>query len=328
MLPTLCLLHSSAEQQFVHELSSYLETGCDVICRIDDGILDDGESIVDRAESLGLGSDVLLVLLSQSTVAAGWPNRARWESILVSQAREQRVDIVYFQLEDCAFPSLLQRGATYFDARPNQLAAMRRLKRWLWRRTLPNNKISDGFEMLYATVADRVGSMSVSGETARAFVDEAAQEFAAVVWVPCHGRSTEQIVGHAGTELGMKLDGPLRENIAGLLRELELRRCLLILDGGTGEIFDVRGRSSVLCTTDPVVILETVDSYKAARDLVLADRHAEALEILKRLLPQSGMDPLCRRELVAILRHWGEWEKANEMDSGSSFNGLQTSFAY
>src|SRR5207253_7049430 len=99
-----------------------------------------------------------------------------------------------------------------------------------------------------------------SGEMASRFASEAAGEFEAVLWLPCHGRSLAQAAGELGAQLGLRLEGMAKENCARIRNFLSARRCLLVLDAPTPEIataLEMNGRASALHTADPVRVAET-----------------------------------------------------------------------
>ena len=178
-MTAVCLIHAPADRDFASGVCHFLEAGCDVVC-----YPDEGGNIIEQAERLGLSGDVLVVILSKGNCSAGWPDRARWESVLVRQAREGGVDVVFLQLDDCAFPSVFKKQFPFFDTRPSRSMGMRLLKRWLWQRQLGSGEsahaiTSTDLEWVYDAVADRAGYLEVSGAVAKRFAAEASQEFAA-----------------------------------------------------------------------------------------------------------------------------------------------------
>lgn len=222
-------------------------------------------------------------------------------------------------LGECPFPALLRRG-NFFDATASRERAMRLLKRWIWLRHRgggsPEPVVSSDLGDLYARVADRPGSIGASGEVASRFAREAAQEFEAVLWVPCHGRSLAQIAGELGVQLGLRLDGTARDNCRRIRELLATRRCLVVLDApardAAGEAI-AEGRTSTLVTSEPVRVEETPATVAYARSLVASRRYAEAYELFYALLDKWEDMETCARELTWICEHWDRIDEANAL---------------
>jgi hypothetical protein len=209
----------------------------------------------------------------------------RWEPVLFEQPRQQDVKVVTFLLAECSFPSLLQ-GQNFIDAAANRLTGMRPLKRLLRERDpgrAPSMEFSSDLESLYSALADRAGTLEVSGAAAQRFAEQAAGDFDAVLWVPCHGRRLAQAAGELGSQLGLVLDGTAPENCNRIRDFLAARRCLVVLDAPTSEAAAAlvpNGRTSTAVTLEPVNIVATPDSPAYARSLIAAARYAEAYEVL------------------------------------------------
>jgi hypothetical protein len=299
-------------------LAQFLESGCNVTCSADEGLILPGEDLLDKAEE-GLAADVLVLLLSQASWPVRWP-RERWERILFEEARRTNVELVSVLLGDCLFPPLLRRR-NFIDATANRLSAMRLLKRWIWHRETEtaqtlNPTFSGDLEDLYCILADDAGTLRTSGEDASRFVREAGQEFEAVLWIPCQGRSIAQIVGELGSQLGLVLDGTVEQNCRRIHDLLAGRRCLLVLDAPATESASAliaRGRTSTLVTSEPVKVVETARSLAQARKLISARRYAEAYELLYSLLDSDISTADCARELTWICEHWNRMEEAESL---------------
>jgi hypothetical protein len=179
---------------------------------------------------------------------------------------------------------------------------------------LPSSKFSGDLEHLYSTLADDAGTQQVDGAAAARFAKEAEEEFEAVLWVPCYGRTLAQAAGELGHQLGLTLDGQAKENCERIRELLAGRRCLVVLDGPRVEIapeLTASGRTSTAITRDAVNIFETPETPEYARSLIAARRYAEAYELLYRLL-DAVVDPdSCARELTWICEHWGRVNEAN-----------------
>jgi TIR domain len=315
-LATAFLAHSAPDHAFASQLAAFLESGCDVTCCVDHGQIDELQDLISKAEE-GLSADVLVLLLSPSSVPARW-ERERWEPVLFDQAKQGGVEVVTLLLQECSFPQLLRRR-NFIDAAKNRLTAQRLLKRWFRQQehasgSPPNSHFSGDLEDLYVTLADRAGTLHATGVAASRFANEAQEEFEAVLWVPCQGRTLAQAAGELRHQLGLTLDGQTKENCAHLRDSLAARRCLVVLDGAEPEIaseLSAGGRTSTMISQDPVKILETPETLLYARGLIAARRYAEAYELLYRLL-DAVVDPdMCARELTWICEHWGRVNEAH-----------------
>ena len=317
-LRTIFLAHAEADHDFARRLADFLELGCDVTCDADGGVIRSGEDLIAKAEE-GLGADVLALLLSQASSAIGW-QRNRWEPVLFDQTRDADTELATVLLGECKFPDLLRRR-NFFDASTNRVAAMRKLKRWLWQRERepgdsPGPVFSADLEDLYSGLADKVGTLEASGAAAARFEREAGHDFEAALWIPCHHRSLAQIAGELASQLGLTLTGVAEENCRKLRDLLSGRRCLLVLDAPAPEFVAAlvpQGRTSTLVTLEPVKVLETSDSVDYARTLVQSGRNAEAYELLYRLLESGVATETCARELTWICEHWDRVEEANSL---------------
>ncbi len=164
------------------------------------------------------------------------------------------------------------------------------------------------------TLADRAGTMHVNGAAAARFAKEAREEFEAVLWVPCHGRTLAQAAGELGHRLRLTLDRMVKENCGRIRELLTNHRCLVVLDAPTAEIsreLTAGGRTSTAITDEVVRILETPETGAWARHLVAERRFAEAYELLYRRLDAVDDPDNCARELTWICEHWDRVDEAN-----------------
>lgn len=264
-LTTAFFVHARGDRETATQLAEFLEFGCNLTCFVDDGLIGDGRDLLSKAEE-GLCADVLVLLLSPASCPVRW-ERERWEPVLFDRAKQANVEVVTMQLGECSFPSLLKRR-NFVDASANGTTAWRMLKRWFWLRDRgpggpPSCEFSSGLEELYRTLADRAGAMPVSGTDAQRFAREAADEFEAVLWVPCKGRTLAQAAGELARQLGLTLDKPANENCRRIREVLAQHRCLVVLDAPGGEIspeLTAAGRTSTLITRDAVKIVETPET--------------------------------------------------------------------
>jgi len=317
-LKTAFFVHAQADREFAGQLVEFLEFGCNLTCYVEDGLIGEGQDPISKAEE-GLSADVLVLLLSPSSSPVRWA-RERWEPVLVDEARRAGVEVVTVLLEECPFPPLLRRR-NFIDGTTDRLTARRLLKRWFWQRERepgdpPGTGVSGDLEDLYSTLADRGGALTVSGGDASRFANEAADEFEAVLWVPCHGLTLAQAAGELGHQLGIALDGPVKENCGRIRDLLAARRCLVVLDAPDPEIraeLTAGGRTSTAVTRDAVRILQTPRTPAQARTLIAARRYAEAYELLYKLLDKVVDPDGCARELTWICEHWDRVEEANAL---------------
>jgi hypothetical protein len=308
--------HGRPDHDFASQLAGFLEFGCNLTCYVEDGQIGESQDLISKAEE-GHCADVLVLLLSPSSSPTRWV-RERWEPVLFEQAKQGRVEVVTMLLEECSFPPLLRRR-NFIDATTNRLAAQRLLKRWFRLREResgapPSSAFSSDLEDLYLTLADRAGTLHAGGELASRFATEAEEEFEAVLWVPCQGRTLAQASGELGHQLGLTLDGPVNENCGRIRELLAARRCLVVLDAPEAETAQeliAGGRTSTAITHEAVKILETPETPAHARRLVAARRYAEAYELLYRLLDAEDDAESCARELTWICEHWDRVEEAN-----------------
>jgi TIR domain len=318
-LVTAFFVHARSDRDRATQLAEFLEFGCNLNCIVEDGLIGGGQDdLIAKAEE-GLCADVLVLLLSPASCPARWL-RERWERVLFDQAAHSGVEVVTVLLKECSFPALLRRR-NFVDATSNWPTARRLLKRWFWRRerepgTRPVSLFSSDLENLYQALADRAGAMPVSGNAASRFTREATDEFEAVLWVPCQGRTLAQGAGELGHQLGLSLEGPVEENCGRIRSALHQHRCLVVLDAPSSEISEkltAGGRTSTIVTRDAVKILKTPETLEFARNLVAARRYAEAYELLYRLL-DAVIDPdSCARELTWICDRWDRVEEVNAL---------------
>jgi hypothetical protein len=315
-LATAFFAHSPSDHGFAAGLAGFLEFGCNLTCYVNDGQIGENQDLIAKAEE-GLCADVLVLLLSPSSCPIKWV-RERWEPVLSDRAKQDGVEVVTMLLQECSFPPLLRRR-NFIDATANRLTAQRLLKRWFRQRErqsggAPSSEFSGDLEDLYLTLADGAGALHVSGSMASRFAKEAEEEFEAVLWVPCQGRTLAHASGELGHQLGLTLDGEVKENCERIRELLAARRCLVVLDAPGPEIskeLTAGGRSSTAISHDAVKILETPETLSYARSLIAARRYAEAYELLYRLL-DAVVDPdQCARELTWICEHWGRVNEAN-----------------
>lgn len=98
----------AGDADFAHELAGFLELNCAVAVFDKEGLIGPKDDIIDAAER-ALSADYLLILLSPDSVPDAWV-RARWERILVDEARKFGTQVAYVLLRACKFPEVLRRN--------------------------------------------------------------------------------------------------------------------------------------------------------------------------------------------------------------------------
>jgi hypothetical protein len=308
--------HALPDIEFARELSAFLKIGCEVSIFGEDGLIGPGEDLLSVSET-GLSADILLLVMTPASNPDKWV-RERWEPLLIARAAELETHVAVVLLQECSFPALLRRGGRFFDATKDRLAALRKLKRWIWGRELgtePAFTSSPDLERIYKEVADRVGVTTASAAEAKRFAREASREFETVLCLPAYRRSLAAIVCEAGVQLGIRLAGPAEEDCREVRALLSKRRCLLVLDAPTAFMEPPlpQGRTSVLTITDPAESIDEPASVGLARRLLAEGRVSHAFEVLTDLINREVEPEWCARELIWIYEQWDRMEDANRM---------------
>ena len=269
-MPKVFPCYSTSDRDLACELAAFLERGAGVEVLLEEGEMQPGEDLIAKVQE-GLSADVVMVLLSPEAVPARWVLE-RWKSVFWEQAAEVGTALATLLCRDCKFPDLLRRK-DFFDFRSNRLAAFRAAKRWLLRLgpasqeapfvpgRLPAFAGRDAeLESLCTMLADAPGMAVVanaapgSGKTALAleFASRHREDFDAVFWLTCGGRTAAALAGDLGAQLGVRLDRDLESNLNELRHLCSRHRCLVVLDdavASSAALLMPRGRTSVLITT-------------------------------------------------------------------------------
>ena len=313
----------------------------------------DGEDIAEKARQ-GRTADCIVVLFSRTSLPRPWP-RSQWEGALIHEPRGENVRIAFLECDDCSPPKVLE---PVFERRQ-----LRQLKRWLRQSTvtfIPPDDVRDpgaDLEWLGVALADRAGEERVDNTAlAFEFVRAYSEDFDEVVYVDCGSRSVAAISGDLAAQLGLKLEGPVEENLERLRDFCSARRFLVLLDDAVereAQEFAFGGRCSTLISRDrwtgappselreaqhalaagfaewPVLCRHARNGRRLTRE---QGRIAECFELMqqwsafaeerndRKVLEEAA------REMVWILESWGlareaaelEYRRASEFDEQMS----------
>ncbi len=225
--PTLTLCHAPADRETARSLADFLERGADVRVLRDEGEIRADEGLAEKVRQ-GRMADIVIVLFSRNSLPPRWP-RAEWEDALVNEPRAEGVRIAFFKCDDCVPPRVLQ---CVFERRQ-----VRELKRWVRGAEARFEPPAEArypdadLEWLGVALADRTGVEYVD-DTALAFefVRAYRGDFDEVFVLECGGRSLAALAGDLATQLSLRLEGELEENLRRLRDFCAAHRFLLILD--------------------------------------------------------------------------------------------------
>jgi TIR domain len=341
--PTVFLCHASADRETARAVADFLEKGAEVRVLRDEGEMLPDEDLAGAARRARM-ADIVIVLFSRDSLPPRWP-RAQWEDALVNEPREENVRIAFFKCDDCVPPKVLQH---VFERKQ-----VRELKRWVRARAAAFEPPEDArypdadLEWLGVALADRAGVEYVD-DTALAFefVRAYREDFDEVFVLDCEagGRTLAALAGDLASQLGLRLEGDLEQNVSRLREFCAERRFLLILDDAAGEgpeHLQFGGRCSTLISSGrrPVGSADPLRQAQAA----LANpagpwdeicRHAR---LGRRLTREQGRIAECyelmqlwhceaeeqedraaleesAREIVWILEGWGRTEEAHRLE--------------
>jgi len=339
LIQTLFPVYAPADRALAARLAKFLEQGADVRVFLEEGELQAGEDLLSKARDART-ADMVVVLFSRGAMALspGWA-RAQWQGPLVDEPAAENVRIAFLRCDDCVPPKVL---APQFGVRQ-----LRQLKRWVRGReagqALPPG--DPDLEILGIALADRPGFESVECPgVARRFAETFGEDFDGVFFVDCAGRSLAALAGDLACQLGLRLEGPLEQNLERLREFCEPRRFLVVLeDAGTPEALElaVGGRCSTLASQAPAPpaardsVRDAQSAFRAARApwpelcgharqgrrlLRAAGRLAELHELMRQwhaaaevYVDRDALDESAR-ELVWILEGWGFGEEARSIE--------------
>lgn len=322
------LCHAAADHDPASDLVRYLELNCPQI-RFDTEEFAAPCGILEAAER-AISADFPILLLSPSAVPQPWP-RAAWEPVLIDEARRFDRQIAFFLLQECKFPDVFRRGVFFH--------CQRALKRWLLRNyafpaetELPEIDAPvpidpAALEKLASGLADRPGmETNVPRDLALAFAHEAAPDFEGAFWLNCAHRTSAGIVGDAAHALGMKLRGPLEEDVCKLGEFCARRRILLVFEyASPGDIeWAAAGKTSCLFVAGnalppPRPLVKTLalfarwrqDPRPCLRALGDVQSHVRRLPDYAEEEWRSALS--LARAAVSLLKHTGRLSEACEL---------------
>jgi hypothetical protein len=334
LIKTLFPCYAPGDRETARAIAEFLERGADVRVFLEDGEIREGEDILSKARDART-ADLALVLFSRESMPGRW-RREQWQPALVDEPAEEKVPIAFLRCDDCIPPKVL---TPMFG--PRQL---RELKRWV-RGHIPESSRSDGeLDLLAIAVADRPGTeVASSADVAAEFAREFHQDFDAVLTLQCGRRSIAALAGDLAAQLGLRLEGPLPENLERLTEFCSMRRFLIVLeevpdlvphelvfggrcstlaapDGRTPEADPIREVQRIVAGVDsrwPDVSAAARLGRRLLRD---AGRMAELHELMVQWhsAAEDEDDRLAldesAREIVWILEAWGRPEEAHELE--------------
>jgi hypothetical protein len=336
LIPTLFPVYAPADRKFAERLAKFLEQGVDIRVFLEEGALRAGEDLLSKAGEARM-ADIVVVLFSRESMALSpsWA-RAHWEGPLIEGPKADGVRIAFLRCDECVPPKVL---APQFTVRQ-----FRQLKRWL-RHSESGPSTSGDLDLLGIALADRPGFETVeSSDLARQFADAFRGDFDAVFFLDCADRTPAALAGDLAAQLGLRLEGPLEQNLARIREFCAPRRFLLVLeDPRTPDAMELvlEGRCSTLVSQAPApaaapdAIRQIQSAFlnpqtpwpelcsharQGRRLLGDAGRIAELFELMQQwhtgaeACDDRAVFDESARELIWILEGWGMNEEAHRLD--------------
>jgi len=334
--PTLIPCHAAGDRETAARIAAFLEECGDVRVLLDEGAMQPGDDLAEKAREART-ADVVLVLFSHQSLPRPWLRR-QWEDALVREPAEEGTRIAFGRIDDCVPPKVL---VPQFEL-PREL---RQFKRWIRRQPLTFDPPELG--QLAAALADRPAcETAASRALAHEFVDAYREDFDGVFRLECGDRSLAALVGDWAAQLGLRLEGQLEENLERLREFCSARRFLLLLEGAVtpaGRQLIFGGRCSTLIVEDHAAAPVTDPLHLAQRAFRDPAPDADWTELCalarqgRRLSSEQGRIAECyelmeqwhaaaearadrvvleesAREMVWILEQWGRTEEAARLE--------------
>ena len=326
--------YAAADRPLAERLVALLDRGADVRIFLDEGELQPGGDLAEKARE-GRMADVVIVFFSRDSLPSRWP-RAQWEGALVTEPAADGVRIAFVRCGDCNPPKVL---TPMFDA-----SRLRDVKRWVRGggslSEAPAAEFSADLEVLGIAIADRPGSETVDRiALAREFARCFRSDFDAVVHVDCVNGTLADMAGDLAHQLGLHLEGELADNIEHLHVFCAAHRLLVVLEGAGPQELIFGGRCSTLISTEagePSTdelrsIARAFDAADDWNELCRLARHGrrvareqfrlpECFEIMQQwraMADEHNDRPVvdeASRELVWILEGWGRTDEARQIE--------------
>ena len=346
--PSLIPCYAAADRDAAAKVAAFLEQCGDVRVLFDEGQLQPGDLLAEKARE-ARAADLVLILFSHHSLPRPWQRRD-WEDALVREPAEEGTRIAFARLDDCVPPKVL---IPQFDLAGVPLESLRALKRWI-RHRQPAWDPPELHELASA-LADRPGCQTAP-DRALAFEFQHAyhEDFDAVFHLECAGRSLAALAGDCAAQLGLRLEGPLEENLARLRAFCSARRFLWFLDGAESSVapdFSFGGRCSTLVAANADRAPANTPLREAQRALADPDsadwtelcrqarigrrecdearRIAECFELMQQwhAAAESRGDRAVleesAREMVWILNSWGHHEEAALLERRRAYEYAQ-----
>jgi hypothetical protein len=331
--------YAEADGDAASAIATFLERGADVRVFLEEGLMAPGADLAAKAREARM-ADTALVLFSRNSLPPRWP-RAQWEDALVNEPAAEGVRIAFARLDDCVPPAVLKPR---FELAGLATHGLRALKRWVRNPEAPLQPAGHGadLEVLGIALADRAGMETVaSAETAREFGRVFRRDFDAVLHLEdCANRTLAALAGDLATQLGLRLEGDLENNLERLAAFCVERRFLIVLEGAAPHALMFGGRCSTLAATEAAVpchldeLAKMQQAFAAAADWdevstlarqarrlardqgrlaecyeIMEEWHAEAEEYGDRAVMDEAA-----REMVWILEAWCRPELAERLE--------------
>jgi hypothetical protein len=341
--------YAAADRPIAVALAEFLERGADVEVLLDEGEIRPGEDLISKARDART-ADLVLVLFSRNSIPSRWA-RAMWEGALLIEPRDESVRIGFVRCDDCNPPAVL---TPRFELAGMRHDGLRSIKRWVRDRAAtwsppeePRDTDHAGYlEDLAIAIADRAGdATAATAALAYEFVRACHEDFDEIFRLECGDRSLPALTGDLASQLDLRLEGEVEDNLERLIDFCSPRRFLFILeDPGmiAAQQLVFGGRCSTLLVEEPGPVVESelrsiqdalahADSdsdwtelcsqARTGRRLTRSEgRMAECFELMKQwqelALEREDMNAVdeAAREMVWILEGWGRQDEARRIE--------------
>ena len=126
LIPAAIPCFAAPDRESAARISAFLEQSGDVRVLLDDGEIEPGDDLAEKAREART-ADVVLVLFSHHSLPRPWLRR-QWEDALVREPVEEGTRIAFVRLDDCVPPKVL---VPQFELNGLPRNGLRELKRWI-----------------------------------------------------------------------------------------------------------------------------------------------------------------------------------------------------